>query len=171
MAARFRVHRLFAIAVLVAAGAWVGTGEFASVGSQEVHAGQAEAADVRVEQPAESPRLRTVAVIEPQFADHAREIRLSGVSGADKRTVLAARSSGIIAALSVAQGDVISADQIVMTIEGSDVAAAVTTAEATLAQRTQELVVAEKLFASGNTAELQLIGVRADKAAAEAQLS
>ena len=171
MTARFRVHRLFAIIVFVAAAAWVGTGKFASVGSEEAHASPAQASEAKAAADTTRAKLRTVAVIKPDFADHAREIRVSGATGADKRTVLAARSSGIISALNVLQGDVVKAAQVVMTLEGSDVTAAVTTAEATLAQRTQELVVAEKLFARGNTAELQLIGVRADKAAAEAQLS
>lgn len=171
MATRFRVHRFFAIIVFIAAAAWVSTGKFASVGSEEAHAAPAEASEAKAAADTTSAKLRTVAVITPVFADHAREIRVSGATGADKRAVLAARSSGIISALNVAQGDVVKAAQVVITLEGSDVAAAVTTAEATLAQRTQELVVAEKLFARGNTAELQLIGVRADKAAAEAQLS
>jgi multidrug efflux system membrane fusion protein len=162
---------LFAIVVFIAAAAWIGTGKFASVGSEEANAAPAEASEAKVSAQATNTKLRTVAVIKPAFADHAREIRVSGATGADKRAVLAARSSGIISALNVVQGDVVKADQVVTTLEGSDVAAAVTTAEATLAQRTQELVVAEKLFARGNTAELQLIGVRADKAAAEAQLS
>ena len=171
MAMRFRVHRLFAIIVFAAAAAWVGTGKFSSVGSEEAHAAEADASEAKAAVVTPKSNLRTVAAIAPVFADHAREIRLSGTTGADKRTVLAARSDGIISALNVGQGDVVAADQIVITLEGSDVAAAVTTAEATLAQRTQELVVAEKLFARGNTAELQLIGVRAAKAAAEAQLS
>ena len=171
MATRFRVHRFFAIIVFIAAAAWVGTGKFASVGSEEAHAAPAKASEAKAAAETSSTKLRTVAVITPVLADHAREIRVSGATGADKRAVLAARSSGIISALNVAQGDVVKAAQVVIKLEGSDIAAAVTTAEATLAQRTQELVVAEKLFARGNTAELRLIGVRANKADAEAQLS
>lgn len=170
MAWHFKGHKITATIVLIAAAAWVGTGKFASVGSEEAHAAQ-PAPDAKEESAAPASALRTVAVITPVFKDHAREIRIPGVTGADKRAVLAARSSGIIAALAIAQGDTVEADQIVMTIEGADVTAAVTTAEATLTQRAQELEVAEKLFKSGNTAELQLIRVRADKAAAEAALS
>ncbi len=170
MAWRFKGHKITALIVLVAAAAWVGTGEFASVGSEEANAAQPEPT-TEAGAPKAATALRTVAVVTPVFKDHAREIRISGVTGADKRAVLAARSSGVIASLAIAQGDAVEADQIVMTIEGADVTAAVTTAEATLAQRAQELEVAEKLFKSGNTAELQLIKVRADKAAAEAALS
>ncbi|MCV2871496.1 efflux RND transporter periplasmic adaptor subunit [Defluviimonas sp. WL0050] len=176
MASHFKGHKVTAILVLVAATAWVATGKFASVGSEEAHAAQPapEATSIELAQDdgaAPASALRTVAALTPVFQDHAREIRISGVTGADKRTVLAARSDGVIAALPITQGDMVTDDQVVMTVEGADVAAAVMTAEATLAQRTQELEVAEKLFKSGNTAELQLIKVRADKAAAEAALS
>lgn len=171
MASRIKGHRIWAVLVLLAAALWVGTGEFSSVGSEEAHASQAKpGAPTPGAEPAKSA-LRTVAAVTPVFEEHARELRISGVTGADKRAALAARASGVIAALSIAKGDTVEADQVVMTVEGAEVAAAVAEARATLAQRTQELEVAEKLFKSGNTAELQLIRVRADKAAAEAALS
>lgn len=176
MASRIKGHQIWAILVLVAAAVWVGTGKFASVGSEEAHASQArpEPPAASAEAPAAAPAapaLRVVAAITPVFAEHAREIRVAGTTGADKRAVLAARTSGVIATLPITQGDRVAAEDIVMTVEGSDLAAAVMTAEATLTQRTQELEVAEKLYKSGNTAELQLIKVRADKAAAEAALA
>ena len=180
MASRIKGHQIWAVLVLVAAGLWVGTGHFASVGSEEAHASQARpdetgaapetAQGTATETPA-PPALRVVAAMTPVFADHAREIRVSGITGADKRAVLAARSSGVISTLPIAKGDRVTADDVVMTVEGSDVTAAVDQAKATLVQRAQELEVAEKLYQSGNTAELQLIKVRADKAAAEAALS
>lgn len=175
MASRIKGHQIWAVLVLVAAGLWVGTGHFASVGSEEAHASQArpdvsEPDGTAAAEPAR-PALRVVAAVTPAFADHAREIRVSGVTGADKRAALAARASGVIATLPIAKGDRVAADDVVMTVEGSEVAAAVAEARATLAQRAQELAAAEKLYQSGNTAELQLIKVRADKAAAEAALS
>ncbi len=173
MTRRIKSHKIVAIIVLIAAAAWVGTGKFASVGSEEAHAAEpAPDRGLAVENAeAETSTLRTVAAVTPDFVEHAREIRISGVTGADKRAVLAARSSGIISDLPIKQGDTVQADATVMTVEGADVVAAVMTAEATLAQREQELEVAEKLFKTGNTAELQLIKVRAEKAAAEAALS
>jgi multidrug efflux system membrane fusion protein len=171
MSGRIRTHKVVAVVVLLAATAWIATGKFASIGSESASA--AEPAKSAGEASAAKPdaTLRTVAAIVPVFVDHAREIRLSGVTGADKKAVLAARSSGIIDQLPISQGDRVAAGDVVMSVEGTDVAASVTTAEATLAQRSQELEVAEKLFQSGNTAELQLIKVRSDKAAAEAALS
>ncbi|MFN6951181.1 MAG: efflux RND transporter periplasmic adaptor subunit [Albidovulum sp.] len=171
MASRIKGHQIWAVLVLLAAGLWVGTGEFSSVGSEEAHAAQARPDATAVTAGAARQALRTVAAVTPVFADHAREIRISGATGADKSAVLAARANGVIASLLIAKGDEVAADQVVMTIEGTEVAAAVAEARANLARRTQELAVAEKLFSSGNTTELQLIRARADKAAAEAALS
>lgn len=174
MSSRFRVHRLAAIVVLIAAGLWIGTGHFASVGSEKAHAAQpadAEATDAAPASATDAKPLRTVAVVTPWFADHAREIRISGVTDADKRAVLAARTDGVIITLPVHQGDAVEAGAAVMETEGPELVAAVAMAEAALTQRQQEVDVAEKLFKSGNTAELQLIGQRAALAAAEAQLS
>lgn len=171
MASRIKGHQIWAVLVLLAAGLWIGSGEFSSVGSEEAHAAQPEPAGPTGATARARPVLRTVAAVTPVFAEHAREIRISGATEADKTAVLAARANGVIATLPIVKGDAVAADQVVMTIEGAEVAAAVAEARATLAQRTQELAVAEKLFASGNTAELQLIKVRADKAAAEAAVS
>lgn len=173
MSGFFRAHRIFAIVVLVSAAIWVGTGQFSSVGSEEAQASQpqAEKGAETAKPAATEPVLRTVAAIRPVFVDHAREIRVSGATEADKKATLAARTSGIVAGLGVTKGERVTADAIVLTLEGSDVTANVTTAEATLKQRKQELEVAEKLFARGNLADLQLTGARAAKAAAEAQLS
>lgn len=174
MASRFKAHRLLAILVLVGAGLWVGTGKFASVGSEEAHAAQPAPGEKPETAPAAegaAQTIRTVAAIKPDFAEHARAIRLSGVTDADKQSVLAARTSGVIKLLPIAQGDAVAADEPVMVIEGPDIVAGVATAQAALTQRQQELDAAEKLYKSGNTAELQLIGQRAALAAAEAQLS
>ena len=177
MSSRFRAHRLSAILVLVAAGIWVGTGKFASVGSEEANAAIPAKDQAGQEQAApdaaagEVQTLRTVAAITPEVKEHARAIRISGVTDADKRSVLAARTSGVILSLPIAEGADIAAGEAVMTIEGPELAAGVETAKAALTQRKQELDVAEKLYRSGNTAELQLIGQRAALAAAEAALS
>ncbi len=168
MSGYFRTHRLLAIIVLIAAAAWVATGEFAAVGSEEAKAGQSEYDSAAAPS---SPLLRTVAAIVPVFADHAREIRISGATEADKQAVLAARTDGIVAALNVAQGEVVAAETLVMQLEGAEVMAEVTTAEASLAEATEQLEVGETLFARGSLAELELTSRRAAKSAAEAALS
>ncbi|OYU41363.1 MAG: efflux transporter periplasmic adaptor subunit [Pseudorhodobacter sp. PARRP1] len=165
----FTAHRVTALVVFVAAAAWVVTGEFSAVGSQEVkkddtaNEGQAAAEPVAVR--------RTVAAVMPQFIDYAREIRISGATEADKQAVLAARTSGIVAKLGVVKGGAIAADALVVELEGSDVVAGVDTAQAALEQATETLRVGQALFDKGSLPELELITRRAAKAAAEAGLS
>ena len=172
MATFFKAHRIAAVVVLVVAGAWVATGEFSAVGSQEAKAaepGIGEAA-VATDIPAVAAPLRTVAAVIPVFVDHAREMRISGATSADKSAVLAARSDGIVEMLGVAQGDDIAADTLVLKLVGDDVAASVATAQASLAQAAQQLDVGEKLYARGGLAELELTTRRSAKAAADAGL-
>lgn len=172
MATFFKAHRIAAIVVLIVAGAWVATGEFSAVGSEEAKAAEpggavAEPASTDAATPAP---LRTVAAVVPVFADHARVIRIAGATEADKSAILAARSDGIVEMLGIKQGDEISADTLVLKLVGADVAAEVATAKASLAQATQQLDVGEKLFARGSLAELELTTRRSAKAAADAAL-
>lgn len=173
MAWSIKFHKVAAFAVLVAAAAWVGTGEFARVGGEVAPAEAAQAsAEAPPPAPAESaPGPRTVAAIVPEFVDHAREIRIAGVTAPDKRAVLAARSSGIIEKLNLTKGSVVEADALVMKLEGPDLLAALTIAKVDLDQKQRELDVAEKLFERGNMAELQVISARSAKLAAEASLA
>ena len=172
MATFFKAHRIAATIVLVAVGAWVATGEFSAVGSQEAKATEpsTEAEGVSTKSEAAVTPLRTVAAVVPEFAEHAREIRIAGATSADKSAVLAARSDGIVEMLGVAQGDEITADAVVLKLVGADVAASVETAKVALAQATQQLDVGEKLFARGGLAELELTTRRSAKAAADAAL-
>jgi membrane fusion protein, multidrug efflux system len=173
MSSAFRAHRVLAVIVLVAAGAWVATGEFAAVGSEEVSASEGEAVVQAADAaPAEAAApLRTVLAVVPTFIEHAREIRIAGVTEADKITVLAARSNGIVEELGVVQGDDIAANALVLRLEGADVTAMVETAQASLLQATEQLDVGENLFNRGSLPELELTARRSAKAAAEAALS
>ena len=56
---------------------------------------------------AEEPKatVRTVAVVAPPHVQHARAIRISGQTDADKRATLAIRVMGVINELPVRQGD------------------------------------------------------------------
>lgn len=166
-------HRILAVVVLIAAGAWVLSGEFAAVGTESDAAAQSVAA-AAPSAPATEPApvtLRTVAAVTPVFADHAREIRVAGVTEADKQAVLAARSNGIVAELGVVQGDEIATGALVLRLDGADATAAVARAESALAQATEQLDVGETLFARGSLAEMEITARRAAKTAAEATLS
>ncbi|MEO8530426.1 MAG: efflux RND transporter periplasmic adaptor subunit [Deltaproteobacteria bacterium] len=168
MSSFFSAHRILSLVVLAAAAGWVGTGEFAAVGSGEAATTEEAEATTPVET---KPLLRTVGAVVPVFIDHAREIRLSGATEADKDVVLAARASGIVAKLNVKQGAEVTANDLVVELEGPEANAAVATAKAGLAQATQQLDVGEKLFANGSLPELEITSRRANKAAAEAQLA
>jgi len=170
MLRKFRAHRLFAFLVLIAAGLWIGTGQFSYVGSEESKAAARETPADKAAK-SEASTLRTVAVINADPKPHAREIRVSGATQPDKQAVLAARASGVITKLEIEKGQNIKAGALVMELEGPDVTAAVTNAQSRLAQAKRTASVTEKLYASGNTSESKLINDRTAVAAAEAGLS
>ncbi len=166
-----RFHRIAAFFVLVAASAWIATGEFSAVGSAQGQQGEVSAVEAAVETETAPPALRTVAVITPATIDHARTIHLSGTTAADKRVVLAARADGVINALALEKGASVAEGIVVMTLEGPETLAQARIAEIELAQKERELEVAEKLYSGGNTPEIQLTSVRSDRDAAAAELN
>ncbi len=178
MASFFRPHRVAALLVLIGAGAWIATGEFAAVGSHEAHAETSPAAEPEaapaepaVAEVAAPAAARTVAGLMPVFADHSRKINLSGATQPDKRAVLAARAEGVVNTLALTKGAVIAADAVVMTLEGPETLARAKISQINLDQRERELKVAEDLFARGNKPEIQVISARSDRDAAEAELT
>lgn len=171
MSSFFRPHRIAAIVVLIGAGAWIATGEFSAVGTAQ----SAGATETEQAEPAPTPAepaavLRTVSVIAPQFQDHTRRIRLSGVTAPDKRAVLAARSEGVVRKLDLAKGQTVAADTVVMELEGPELVAQAKIAQITLDQRAREFTVSERLFRSGNTPETQMTNARSARDAAVAAL-
>lgn len=165
-----RFHRIAAFCVLAAAGAWIATGEFSSVGSAQEAAGP-ESPTEPVPATDRKPVLRTVAVVDPVFLDHARIIRLSGITAAEKRVDLAARADGVIASLGLVKGGTVEEGTVVLTLEGPETVAQAQIAEIALAQRERELELAERLFAGGNTPEIQLTNARSARDAAAAELA
>ncbi|PSJ59467.1 efflux RND transporter periplasmic adaptor subunit [Pseudaminobacter soli (ex Li et al. 2025)] len=163
--AKVRFHKLAAIGVLIGFAAWMGTGEFSSVGSA---AAEAEKKPTAAEQP-KAP-TRTVAVITPPRVQHARAIRMSGQTEADKRAVLATRVGGIIAKLPVKQGQHVKAGDLVLMLDAEEKTAAVETARQLVAQRQAEADAQERLVKSGNSPKLQSDIVRSALAAARSQL-
>ncbi len=180
----FTAHRITALVVFIAAAAWVATGEFSAVGSEEVkkdtaapaaETGATEAAAVETaasDATSDAGAVRrTVAAVAPVFIDYAREIRISGATEADKQAVLAARTAGIVQELGVKQGGDIAADALVVRLEGAEIEAGVETAQAALEQATETLTVGQALYDKGSLPELELTSRRSAKAAAEAGLS
>lgn len=178
MASFFRLHRVAALLVLVAAGAWIATGEFAAVGSHEAQAEAVAPAASEPAAPSAEPAVadaaapsRTVAGLVPVFADHSRTINLSGATQPDKRAVLAARAEGVVNSLALTKGAIIASDAIAMTLEGPETLARAKIAQINLDQRERELKVAEDLFARGNKPEIQVTSARSARDAAEAELT
>jgi membrane fusion protein, multidrug efflux system len=163
--ARFRFHKLAALAVLVGVGVWVATGEFSSVGSAQ---NEAPAAAETAEQP--KAALRTVAVITPARLQHARAIRISGHTEAEKRVTLATRVMGVIDRLPVKQGERVERGDLIMRLDASDKEAAIRMAESVVTQREAEASAAERLVAGGNAPKLQADQARAALATARSQL-
>ena len=163
---RIRFHKLAALVVFVAFAAWMGTGKFSSVGSASAE-GEAKPAEA-----AEQPKapLRAVAVLAPPRIQHARAIRISGQTEADKRAVLATRAAGIIAELPVKQGDHVKQGDLILALNAEDKPAAVDTAKQVVKQREAELVAAQRLAKSGNLATLQLDTAISAVALAKSQL-
>lgn len=165
-----KFHRIAALCVMVAATAWIATGEFSSVGSAQTSEGQESPTPDA--SPVEAAKLvRTVSTVEPTFVDHARAIRLSGITEADKRVDLAARADGVIATLAMEKGGSVEADAIVMTLEGPEAVAQEKIAEIALAQKERDLEVAQKLFEAGSTTESALTNARSARDAAAAELA
>ncbi|EHK58338.1 efflux RND transporter periplasmic adaptor subunit [Allomesorhizobium alhagi] len=162
---KFRFHKLAALVVLAGFAAWMGTGEFSSVGSA---ANEDQAKTEAAEQPA-AP-LRTVAVVTPPRVQHARAIRISGKTDAEKRVTLATRVMGVIESLPVKQGQRVERGDLIMRLDARDKEAAVRMAESVVAQRQAEAEAAERLVGGGNAPKLQADQARAALATATSQL-
>ncbi|MDQ2633259.1 MAG: efflux RND transporter periplasmic adaptor subunit [Pseudomonadota bacterium] len=164
--AKFRFHKVAALAVFVGVGVWVATGEFSSVGSAQNEA--PETPPETAEQP--NAQLRTVAVITPPRMMHARAIRIAGHTEAEKRVTLATRVMGVIDSLPVKQGQRVERGDLVMRLDASDKEAAIRMAETIVTQRQAEADAAERLVAGGNAPKLQADQARAALATAKSQL-
>lgn len=162
--AKVRFHKLAAVGVLIGFAVWMGTGEFSSVGSA------ATENDKKPEAEQIKPPVRTVAVVTPPRTMHARAIRMSGQTAADKRALLATRTGGIIAELPVKQGQHVKAGDLVLMLDAEEKTAAVETARQLVAQRQAEFEAQQRLVQSGNSPKLQADSVRSALAAAKSQL-
>ena len=163
--AKFKFHKIAALLVLAGFVAWTVSGEFSSVGSAAD-----EAAAQKAEETTPPPALRTVAVITPPRVEHARAIRISGRTDAEKRVVLATRVMGVIASLPVTQGERVNRGDLVMRLDAADKEAAIRMSESVVAQREAEAEAAARLVKGGNAPKLQADQARAALATAQAQL-
>jgi len=168
--AKYRFHKIAAVAVLIGFAAWMGTGKFSSVGSASAENESSQKAEAAKQKAESKPALRTVAVMTPPQIGHARAIRISGQTQADKRAVLATRAAGIIAELPVKEGDRVKVGDLILRLESEEKPAAIETATQLVKQREAELEAAQQLSKSGNLAKLQLATAVSAVAQARAQL-
>jgi multidrug efflux system membrane fusion protein len=167
--AKIRFHQVAAVAVLVGFAAWMGTGKFSSVGSAATQGEAAPAAQqAKPEEPKAAPR--TVGVLKPPRVQHARAIRISGRTEAEKRATLAMRVMGIINRLPVKEGQHVKRGDLILSLDAEDKQAAIRMAESVVAQRQAEANAAERLVKTGNAPTLQADQARAALATAQAQL-
>ncbi|TGQ09875.1 MULTISPECIES: efflux RND transporter periplasmic adaptor subunit [unclassified Mesorhizobium] len=182
---KIRFHKLAAIAVLIGFAAWMGTGEFSSVGSaadksvgtgksvttdKQAGAGQPEAANAKTAEAEPKAAPRTVAVVTPPRKTFARAIRISGLTEADKRAVLATRVNGVIDKLPVKQGDHVKTGDLVLMLAAEEKISMVDNAKQLVVQRKAELDAAERLAKTGNLPKLQLDTARSNLTQAQSQL-
>ncbi|TGQ30448.1 MULTISPECIES: efflux RND transporter periplasmic adaptor subunit [unclassified Mesorhizobium] len=176
---KFKFHKLAAVVVLIGFAAWIGTGVFSSVGSASADskakaAEQPKTADAGKPKPAEAeqPKAtpRTVAVVAPPRRTFARAIRISGLTEADKRAVLATRVAGVIDKLPVKQGQHVKTGDLVLMLAAEEKLSAVSNAKQLLVQRQAELDAAQRLARTGNLPKLQLDTARSNLTSAQSLL-
>lgn len=180
---KIRFHKLAAIVVLIGFAAWMATGQFSSVGSavadSKPKTGEVEQPKADASKPqtpgtaeAEQPKaaLRTVAVVTPPRKTYARAIRISGLTEADKRAVLATRVAGIIDKLPVTQGQHVKTGDLVLMLAAEEKLSAVSNAKQLVTQRQAELAAAQRLMKTGNLPKLQLDTARSNLTLAQSQL-
>ena len=167
-----KANRYLAILVFLGSAAWIATGEFSSVGSAADAESATPAAETAAPESAEEDAkpLQTVGVaVIPQF-EHARSVKVSGVTQADKQTTLTARAGGIIGELLVRQGAVVKQGDVIARIapEGRD--AALRSAEQALEQAKAQTEATMRLVDKGTLAKLQGDAAQSALKAAESQV-
>jgi multidrug efflux system membrane fusion protein len=170
MASRlFRPSRWIAVAVALAATAWILSGRFGPEAQEETGAASAEKS-------APAVPVQKVAVTTATPEEHARQVVLSCVTRADHRAQAVARGAGVIVTLSVERGTPVKAGQVIANISDEGRVANVAQAKAMLDQRMSEYENNKKLIDRGdaprnNLAALEsaVAGARAVLAAAQAE--
>lgn len=158
----FKPSRLVAIALIAAAGLWIGSG-YVLPHAEEPKAPERPAA-------ATAP-VQKVAVATALPEKHPRQIAISCVTRADHRAMATARGAGIIEDLKVARGATVKAGDVIATISDEGRSAAVKQAEALLDQRQAEYQANKTLIDRGNAPRNNLPALEAGVAAARAALA
>jgi multidrug efflux system membrane fusion protein len=154
--------RIAAVAILVAAVAWIGSG---SLGKEE-----RKQAALAVQPAREAPRFK-VAVVPAAVEMHPRRVVLSGHTEADRRATAVARTSGFLVDLRVRRGSLVKAGDVIAVLSDEAREATVAQAKARLEQRKSEAKARLKLIELGSYAALNRPQLEAELRAAEAGLA
>ncbi len=153
--------RVTALAVVVLAALWIGSGYLRPVA--------APATSARANQ-AEKPLFRVV-IADVEVVPHARRLTLTGRTQSDQRVMVSARTNGIVTRVAVKRGARVAVGDLIAELSDEAREANVAQAKARLAQRAAELDAREILAKRGNYPTLNLEQLRAEKQGAEAALA
>ncbi len=153
--------RIVAVAVVLAAALWIGSG----IATNNSHAGESGG----TEQPTVPVQKVGVAPAAPVL--HRRSVTLSCVTLADHKASAVARGAGVLLGVAVSRGDVVKAGNIIARISDEGRQAAVDQAQALLDQRMAEYTANKQLIDQGNQPRNNLAALEAAVAAAKAALA
>jgi multidrug efflux system membrane fusion protein len=155
--------RITAVALVVAAGAWIASGHFIPHESAESRAA--------VQPTAVDTKLFKVAVQPVEVVQHRQKLQLSGRTEADKKVTVTARTGGILTELKVRRGSVVKKGDVLAVLSDEAREAQVAQARALVAQRRTEHEAKSRLIAMGNMPRLELNNLESQLKIAEAQLA
>jgi multidrug efflux system membrane fusion protein len=158
-----KANRITAVALVVAATAWIASGHFAP----------REAAESRAAvRPVESEaKLFRVAVATTELVSHRQKLIISGRTEADRKVTVTARTGGILTELKVRRGSVVKRGDVLAILSDEAREAQVAQARAVAEQRRTELEAKSRLIASGSMPRLELGNLQSQVKIAEAQLA
>lgn len=169
-----KANHFVAILVFIASAIWVLTGDFASVGGaiaqdseqQTVASTQAEA-----EKNAQDTKAQRVGFVVIPTIEHARSVRISGTTQADKTTALTARENGVVGELAISQGDIVKKGDLIARLdpEGRDIA--LLSAKQLVDQRQADATARRALVKRGTLPKLQLDSTLSSLRQAESDLA
>jgi multidrug efflux system membrane fusion protein len=155
--------RITAVALVVAATAWIASGHLMPRESAESRAA------VR---PTESEaKLFRVAVTPAELVSHQQKLVLSGRTEADRKVTITARTGGILTELRVRRGSVVKKGDVIAILSDEARESQVIQARAIVTQRRAEHEAKTRLIAQGNMPRLELGNLEAQLKIAEAQLA
>ncbi|MGB7430835.1 MAG: efflux RND transporter periplasmic adaptor subunit [Ahrensia sp.] len=155
-----KANRYVAILVFIASAIWVLTGDFSSVGGAVAQDTQpatleesTDPAQSEAEQNADIQRIGFVVI--PKI-EHARSVRISGTTQADKTTAVTARENGVVADIAVKQGDAVKKGDLILTLDPEGREATLASAQQLVEQRRADTEARRALVERGTLPKLQL---------------